>query len=198
MKENIEEDIEDIIDDIGRVACVEIKPKNVININAPSNLIYNLIKSDIREELRLIKRIYKKQIPILIENARDNLTEEKFKKKILKTDFYFQNSNKSREFEEDLYNYYDALSNGLSILLEIDNKNIDSLWSFNEEYKEIDIFEILLCRGDIYMDHKNEIELNMTLNNSIIPIKSIEYSNEGVRVFKKSEKIIKTRYNKDL
>lgn len=187
-KEEVEATIDRIVNNVARVARTELDPTNIIDIGSKRN-IYNLIREDVREELMNIKISYKNQTDLLIKYHNNNYDEEEFKRKAVKKDYFYQNrSIHNEEFKNELQNYYLEFANGISLLLSSDIQKFEEVLKREEQ---LGVLDLILRRGEIYRNYKHNLQLEIRLDNSIIPIRSVEYTNEAIRVLDKSEE--KTR-----
>lgn len=179
--------MKNVSDRLAELLYCNIDINNIINNNfnlyakktIGDVLLQKMIKI-CRNEIIKVKKLYQAQIPITIDRINGNISKSKFNRKVLKYDYFYQNSNKSIEFKEDLIKYYNTINNLLKLLinsgsfkLQIDNNNIK---------KKI---RKTLSRGEIYKKHNNEISLEKTKLG-----KTVDYTNEAISSLSKSENIV--------
>lgn len=134
-----------------------------------------------------MKKLYNKQTPLILEL---NESEDQTAQKLLETDYFYKNRLNNRP-QKDMHKYYVKLCRSIRL---IDNSN-DTFWDFLSSRPKTGekVLDSLLCRSNIYKQHKNSFNLNANLNGI-----NIQYTKEAIRVFKIGEREVKNRSQKKI
>ena len=193
----VKKEFDGYVKSISLRALDELDPSVVVEVDLPADRIKSMLRDEIRQEMARVKSGFQEQTDHIIETAVKGEITDDDRRKFLETDLYysnyFGNSERKKQFGEELTEYFEEAVESVRPLVDSEH---DDFWDcVKDVYEKDEAIELLknhFRRSEILEKYTDEMVLTMALDTGL-PIEEIEYTNEGVRVFAEGEKHMRER-----
>ncbi len=193
----VKKEFDGYVKSISLRALDELDPSAVVEIDIPADRLKSILRDEIRQEMARVKGGFQEQSDLIIETASNSEITDEDRRKFLESDLYYSNyfgdSDRKKQFGDELTGYFEEAVESVKPLVESDH---DSFWDCVKEVYEKDEAVRLLKkhfrRSEILEKYTDEMVLTMSLDSSL-PIEEIEYTEESVRVFAEGERHMRKR-----
>jgi len=193
----VKKEFDGYVKSISLRALDELDPSAVVEIDIPADRLKSILRDEIRQEMARVKSGFQEQTDLIIETAAKGEITDEDRRKFLESDLYYSNyfgdSERKKQFGEELTEYFEDAVDSVKPLVESEH---DSFWDcVKNVYEKDDAVELLkkhFRRSEILKKYTDEMVLTMALDTGL-PIEEIEYTDESVRVFAEGEKHMRKR-----
>jgi len=193
----VKKEFDGYVKSISLRALDELDPSAVVDIDLPADRVKSMLRDEIRQEMARVKGGFQEQTDLIVETAASGEVTDEDRRKFLKSDLYYSNyfgdSERKKQFGDELIEYFEEAVENVQPLVESEH---DEFWDCVKDVYEKDRAVRLLKehfrRSEILKKYTDEMVLTMALDTGL-PIEEVEYTEEGVRVFAEGEKHMRAR-----
>ncbi len=183
----------------------ELDPLNVldVDVNISGDKIKSAMRDDIRQEMATVKARFQDQMGLAVDySVAGNGSFESHRDEFIDVDVFYNtfrgNGERKEAFREDLTEYFERTSEGIKPLVESPEEEYwDAMVACYTKDEARDYLDAHFSRADIIERYKDDMVMEMELDTGL-PIESMEYTDEAVRVFSVGEAEMRDRVHKQL
>lgn len=169
---------------------------NIISIGEET--LKTVLNTPIKTEINEIQQSLERQFDLVLEYL-ESRKQNKIKRKFIKKDFFYKNLQSNRKkLKSNLEYRLNRMAEDVEPLVK---SNKEDFWmALYENYSEKDSRKFIkrhFSFSDTIDKYKNDLNLTTRINIGLID-KKIEYTDEAIRVIKKSEKDLRNKLDKKI